>query len=185
MSGSSSTTWSSGGCSRGRSDVTGAAVPLTARRASELLRAVPRGDRLATLIALLSFAGAELALRFLATDTAFRVVGARVALTDDPYPLHDVRPLDRRERRRLRAINRVARHWPFGRGPCLREALVTARALPNREVAVRFGIAREPVGLDAHAWVEVDGYELGTGDGYQPFVVRPRGRATIHDEEAT
>lgn len=185
MSGRSSTTWSSGDCSCGRPDVTGEAVPLTSRRVRDLLRAVPRGERLGLLVALLSFAAAELAVRILAPDTAFRLVGARIALTADLHPVHCLRPLDPRERRRLRAINRVARHWPFGRGPCLREALVTARALPRRDVAVRFGIARDVSGLDAHAWVEIDGCELGTGEGYQPFIVRPRVRAAIEDEETT
>lgn len=181
----SSATWSSGDCSCGRPDVTGDAVPLTPRRACALLWAVPRGERLGTLIAVLAFAGAELALRMLAPDTALRAAGARIALTADPDPVPCIRPLDLRERRRLRAISRVARHWPFGRGPCLREALVTARALPLREVAVRFGIAHDASGLDAHAWVEIDGCELGSGEGYRPFVARPRVRATVEDEGTT
>lgn len=136
------------------------------------------------MIALLSVAAAELALRLLAPDTAFRIVGARIALTEDPPPVHGIRPLDRREQRRLRAISRVARHWPFGRGPCLREALVTAMALPLRDVAVRFGIARDDSGLDAHAWVEIDGWELGDGEGYRPFISGTRVRVTVEDERS-
>lgn len=79
-------------------------------------------------------------------------------------------PLDQR---RVLLAARVAARWPFGRGPCLREALVEGYLLRRRKPVLRIGAA--PTGgpdLIAHAWVEVDGMALGDQAAFVPFVAR-------------
>jgi hypothetical protein len=80
------------------------------------------------------------------------------------------------ERRRLRIIEIVADRWPFGEGPCLRQALVAGRVLRRLHPRLSLGVARRPSrGLVAHAWLELDGGgRLGYSDGYEPL--SPLGR---------
>jgi hypothetical protein len=73
------------------------------------------------------------------------------------------------ERHRLRVIDVVANRWPFGKGQCLRRALVTGRVLRRLHPRLSLGVARrQGNGLAAHAWLELDGgTRLGYSDEYE------------------
>lgn len=70
--------------------------------------------------------------------------------------------LTRRQRLRIRAIDRVLQRWPFG-DTCLRRALINGYTLRSRSPVLRIGAARNDDGdVLAHAWIEFDGLALGT-----------------------
>lgn len=66
-------------------------------------------------------------------------------------------PLTARERRQLRILSRLVEHWPFGRGPCLRQALVAGRILHRHQPRLRLGAAPTDEGVLGHAWLELGG----------------------------
>jgi hypothetical protein len=68
-------------------------------------------------------------------------------------------PLDTVERRRLRIAWLVLTIGPFD-DSCLRRALVGAWQLRKREPAIRVGIRKTTSGINAHAWLEIDGVSL-------------------------
>src|SRR5690625_6139565 len=63
------------------------------------------------------------------------------------------------ERRSLRAVRRVLRHWPW-EDTCLRRALATGHVLRHREPSLRVGVAKTDGEVRAHAWLEIDGRTL-------------------------
>ncbi|PYG00674.1 Transglutaminase-like superfamily protein [Georgenia satyanarayanai] len=63
------------------------------------------------------------------------------------------------ERRALRAVRRVLRHWPW-EDTCLRRALGTGYALRHRRPALRVGVTKSDGVVKAHAWLEIDGRTL-------------------------
>lgn len=70
------------------------------------------------------------------------------------------------ERLRVRAARRVMRHWRFAAGPCLREALLTGRALRRRRPELVVGVASDKHGVRAHAWLDIAGRAVGGRDDY-------------------
>ncbi len=68
--------------------------------------------------------------------------------------------LSRDDLNTARAVRQVFRHWPFGRGSCLREALVLGRLLRYREPTLSIGVRRHEGVVEAHAWLEFDGLVL-------------------------
>lgn len=72
-------------------------------------------------------------------------------------------PFDERltadERRSLRAVRRVLRHWPWD-DTCLRRALATGYALRHRGPSLRVGVTKTDGVVKAHAWLEIDGRTL-------------------------
>lgn len=84
------------------------------------------------------------------------------------------------ERRRLRAVGRVMRRWRVRGcgGTCLRSALLNAHALRGRGPTVLLGVRHGDHGIEAHAWVEVEGFSLGHHPGFVPLGVSP----SIHTE---
>ena len=86
------------------------------------------------------------------------------------------------ERLRVRAVRRVMRHWRFAAGPCLREALLTGRALRRLRPELVIGVASDEHGVRAHAWLDVAGRAVGGRDDYLQLR-GPGGRAgTACDE---
>lgn len=63
------------------------------------------------------------------------------------------------ERRAVRAVRRVLRHWRWG-DTCLRRALATGYVLRHRSPALRIGVAKRDGVVTAHAWLEIDGRTL-------------------------
>jgi hypothetical protein len=61
----------------------------------------------------------------------------------------------------LRAIRRIGARWPGSK--CLDQSLVLASLLRERGIDARLliGAARGGAGIEAHAWVEIDGEPLG------------------------
>ncbi|NED99597.1 lasso peptide biosynthesis B2 protein [Phytoactinopolyspora halotolerans] len=64
--------------------------------------------------------------------------------------------------RRLRAVRRVMRHWPFG-DTCLRRALVSGQLLRGSHPELRVGVAKIDGKIQAHAWLEIGGTSLDPG----------------------
>jgi hypothetical protein len=70
------------------------------------------------------------------------------------------------ERRRVQLAHALGRRWPFTDGPCLRQALVTGRALRRHRPVLRIGAALEGAEVVGHAWIEVGSLEIGGAEGY-------------------
>jgi hypothetical protein len=73
----------------------------------------------------------------------------------------DLRRLPAWATRRARIAALVMRGWPFG-DTCLRRALVTGSRLSSLAPELVIGVRgrEEPGGIDAHAWLRVDGIDL-------------------------
>lgn len=76
--------------------------------------------------------------------------------------------LNPRDRRRARLAYAVMRNWPFGRGPCLRQALVVGWVLRRHRPVLHLGVATAE-GFAAHAWLEVAGETIGGATGFAPL----------------
>ncbi|NNE11582.1 MAG: lasso peptide biosynthesis B2 protein [Ilumatobacter sp.] len=72
--------------------------------------------------------------------------------------------------RAIRCTHRVTRWWPLCNGPCLRRALVGGHLLRDLGPRVRFGVAGGPAGIQAHAWLELDGVPLEDTGGFTSLV---------------
>jgi hypothetical protein len=72
-----------------------------------------------------------------------------------------LRPLPAWATRRVSIAALVMRAWPFG-DTCLRRALVTGSRLSSLAPELVIGVRgrSEPGGIDAHAWLRVDGIDL-------------------------
>lgn len=114
------------------------------------------------LLALL--AAAELSVRFMPLPGACRLFGLRLATGGSPHggvsPSGATGSLSGRELRRVQLLRRLADHWPFGTGPCLRRSLVLGRTLRRYGPELRLGAAIDGTDLRAHAWVEIDGWSV-------------------------
>ncbi|MEE6287549.1 lasso peptide biosynthesis B2 protein [Georgenia sp. MJ173] len=85
--------------------------------------------------------------------------------------------LTREERRSLRAVQRVLRHWPWD-DTCLRRALATGHVLRHRGPSLRVGVAKTDGAVRAHAWLEIDGRTLDPDAPAEYLsLVDPRGGA--------
>jgi hypothetical protein len=108
----------------------------------------------------------EVAIRVMPLDRASRMLGVPLNSTDEELPPGSLQlTLTRTQRGHLRTLEPVAAHWPFSDGPCLRQSLVAGRVLRAHQPVLRLGINLND-GLQAHAWVEVDGYQLGQSKNF-------------------
>ncbi|WP_165492045.1 lasso peptide biosynthesis B2 protein [Egibacter rhizosphaerae] len=129
-------------------------------------------ENLLTLRALAEFSLAEVVVRVLPLRRAARLLGVPLDLQGASGAVatdRDPPPLPPRAERRHQAVVRVARLWPFGRGPCLRESFVACRLLHRWNATTRLGIRRVGDELAAHAWVEVDGRPLRLSEEFHAF----------------
>lgn len=133
------------------------------------LASLPIGDQLALLRAGFLFSAAELAVRVVPLPRLAQWFGA-------PLCLDGVRPVSRRipddctkdEHRLLVAVERLARRWPIGRGPCLRQSLAAGFVMRRHGARLRLGIVRQGAGdVIAHAWIEIDGQAVTNPRGAQ------------------
>ncbi len=119
----------------------------------------------------------ELAVRFLPVGTVAALIGAPLATgeaepTGDPVSLTPI-ALRPAEFRRLRSLDVLARRWPFGSGPCLRQALVAGHVLRHHGPHLRIGATLEGTDLVGHAWLELGALELGRSAGFAALVTSP------------
>lgn len=130
------------------------------------LRNAPTYGRVVAL-----FVVVESLLRWVSLSRATRLLGVRVDLrpTDRVPSTASTLALSFREGRQLAYTWRVADHWPFGSGPCLRRSLVGAHLLRSSGATLRLGIPTRPQDGIAHAWVEIDGLPLEDVSDYRPF----------------
>jgi hypothetical protein len=89
-----------------------------------------------------------------AEDTAVAVPMAPLVLTE-------------RERRELRCVRRIVRHWRFCEGTCLRESLLAGHVLRRRRPRLVIGVNRHEGAFTAHAWLDVQGRIIGDPDVFQ------------------
>ncbi len=147
------------------------AVPIATSLRSEIrsatrslaraLRLSP-GELLTTIHVVAVLAVVELSIRFVPLPSLSRVLGVRLSLDPASQDLEQlpVGELSEHARRQLRCTGRVADHWRFSKGPCLRRALVAGHLLRDLEPAVCLGVGSDSDTLVAHAWLEIDGRPL-------------------------
>jgi hypothetical protein len=145
-----------------------------ARLLSRVLRLPPR-ELLTTLHVVVVLAVVESLIRFVALPNLTRLLSVRLNLepaSQEPeqFPVAD---LPERARRQLLCTGRVADHWQFSKGPCLRRALVAGHLLRDLGPAVCLGVATDGASLLAHAWLEIDGRPLEPVAGFTRFERRP------------
>jgi hypothetical protein len=136
-------------------------------------RAVPLREVPATLAALAVAVAMEIGLRVLRLPRLSRLMGAPLA--DDSVmtePNQMAGPMSEGTRRRLDAVDRVMRHWPFG-DTCLRHSLVTGHRLRALHPLLRVGVAKIDGVVKAHAWLEIDGRPLDPLGASQYQVISP------------
>ncbi|MGC8462061.1 MAG: lasso peptide biosynthesis B2 protein [Acidimicrobiales bacterium] len=126
------------------------------------------------------WAAAEASVRVVPLPRLSRAFGAELAPGSTPRA-PDALSGDRRvtepaaltatEQDRVRLAEVFGRQLASGPGPCLRQALVTARVLRRLEPRLHLGVARRQSGeVWAHAWVELeDGRAFGRDDAVVPF----------------
>ncbi len=99
---------------------------------------------------------------------AWRLAGVRGALERDGFQASAARwlgPVASGTRTEampwLRAVRRIGARWPGSK--CLDQSLAIASLLRERGIDARLliGAARGGAGIEAHAWVEIDGEPIG------------------------
>lgn len=121
----------------------------------------------------------EVAVHVVSLPALARWIGASLATTEPPSSVTPSAAGDdphwrARELRRLRLVDVLARRWPFGTGPCLRQALVAGRVLRRHHPVLRVGAALSDAAVIGHAWLEVGTIELGRSDEFAVLVSSPR-----------
>lgn len=62
--------------------------------------------------------------------------------------------LTARQKRQIRGVRRVLRHWPFG-DTCLRQALIAGQRLRHMSPTLHVGVAKIEGEIRAHAWLVI------------------------------
>ncbi len=132
-----------------------------ARRGSSAARRFARlspGDRSKLLHAVAMTAAVELGLRTLRLPTLARALG--VGLIQDRQEQETPgAALATNHDSVVRAVDSIFSRMPPS-GRCLRRSLVLAGLLRAFGPKLKFGVARRPDGIAAHAWVEINGVPL-------------------------
>jgi hypothetical protein len=119
----------------------------------------------------------EVLIRPVSLTRLIGLLGCKLSL-DPPLPETALAPptvLSTAAKRQMRCTRRVARHWPFAQGPCLRSALVGAHLLRRLDPTIRIGTVGTDAALSAHAWIEVRHRPLEQTERFQPFQARVEG----------
>lgn len=139
---------------------------------------------LTTVRVILTAFAVEIAVRMVSLPRLVRWLGFTLATSEGetrPGPVTGTPPpaFDPVERRRVRAVRKVMRHWPFGRGACLRQALLLGHLLRARHPVLHLGVKAWSRGggreMTAHAWVHVSGCTIGGAEGFLPLASRRDG----------
>lgn len=152
------------------------------RRMLQKWTQLPRGARSLTSRALVVFMTVEMIVRWVRLPRIARTLGVKLevgAPTADGPPTGALGPDGVHEDRATAhpptlmamrdAAASVARHWPFGSGPCLRESLVLGYLVRHHDPILRLGVRKHGDEVQAHAWIEVDGRPLNDPLGFVPF----------------
>jgi len=115
----------------------------------------------------------EVAVRVLPLPRLASLIGSPLGIADPPRELAAPPELRGSERRRLLLLDALGRRWPFGSGPCLRQALVAGRILRRHRPVLRIGAALSHSDVVGHAWLEVGALELGHSEDFTALVVAP------------
>ncbi|MDE3085350.1 MAG: lasso peptide biosynthesis B2 protein [Acidobacteriota bacterium] len=115
---------------------------------------------------------AEVGVRLVDLPRLARWMGAPLA-TGPGAPAPCLPALRPSERRRVRLAGAVGRRWPFADGPCLRQALVTGRALRRHRPVLRIGASLAGAEVTGHAWLEVGSLEIGRAETYGALLASP------------
>ncbi|QGH68503.1 lasso peptide biosynthesis B2 protein [Pseudactinotalea sp. HY158] len=130
----------------------------------------------AVAAALLVACAVEVALHLLSLPRTARAVGAPLRQGGGAAPAaRGNARLGPRGRRRVRAVRRVMRHWPFG-DTCLRHALVAGQRLRRLHPELVVGVRKTGGVVRAHAWLEFETglYDpLGVARAYLPLEPLP------------
>jgi transglutaminase superfamily protein len=127
----------------------------------------------------------EVSIRALPLDRVSRMLGVPLNSSDELLPAGSQQmKLTGWQRGQLRTLEPVAAHWPFSDGPCLRQSLVAGRVLRGHDPVLRLGVNLQD-GLQAHAWVEVDGYQLGQSNNFTVLTNVGSSHATGGTSEGT
>lgn len=133
---------------------------------------LPLAEQLTTVKVLAAALLVEVAIRAVPLPRLVRWLGFTMAARDgdDQAELTGAPPFDPVERRRVRVVLNVMRYWPFGRGACLRQALLLGHLLRARHPVLHLGVMRRGQEITAHAWIQVSGLVIGEREGFLPLV---------------
>lgn len=134
---------------------------------------MPPAD-LATLVhAALLYAVAEVALRVAPVQRVCSWFRVPLAFGEHQLIYPSQAPwlvFDDHERRKKRAVQRLAPHLYGDERGCLRRALVLGHLLRQRNPTLHLGVRRTAEGtFGAHAWIEIEGVRLEPDTGWAPF----------------
>ncbi len=129
---------------------------------------LPARAQLTTLRVVLLVVFVEIGVRWIPLLPLARGLGIRLSSSGDvgqsPIVFTD------RELRQIDATRRVLRRWPIAPSPCLREALVLGHLLRRRQPRLCIGVTRRGKAIVAHAWLEIQGSEIGKDEQFRAFV---------------
>ena len=146
-----------------------AATVSKALHAAAVLVRLPLAESRATLRLITLAALVEVLLRIWPLPRVARLLG--VAFTETDAPSESVVPLlTERERCHLRCVRRIARHWRFSEGACLRASLLAGYVLRRHKPRLVIGVSRNDGAFAAHAWLDVHGRIIGDRGMYQSLV---------------
>lgn len=134
---------------------------MTAAHPVRAMRAVASREWPAVLAAAALATAVELGLRTMTLPRLARVLGTPLN-TDGTAPTMRCGPpptVAAGDRRKVRAVRRVMRHWPFG-DTCLRQALVYGHRLRRLHPTLHLGVAKIDGQVRAHAWLVIAGAVL-------------------------
>ena len=142
------------------------------KEAMQRLAALPAGERLRLLLMMLALPLVSLSLRVLGYVRTVRLVEwlsrrPRRSAGDD----------DLREAEALAQLVAITGRRRFVQATCLRQALLVHGLLRRRGLRpeLKLGVRREGDGIEAHAWVELEGHALAQQVlDYSPFPERTR-----------
>lgn len=133
---------------------------------------IPRAEKVETARVLALSLVVEVAIRLAPLPEVARRLGIAVDFSTRAPTLPTAAPtppLTSQEVRRVRAVQRVMRRWPFGRGTCLRQSLVLGHRLRHRDPVLRLGVRRRHDDVLGHAWLELSGTSVGADTSFLPL----------------
>ena len=144
-----------------------AATVSRAIHATAVIARLPGAERRATVRLIALGALVEVLLRTWPLPRVARLLGVR--FTEADAHAHAVAPLvlTERDRCHLRCVRRIARHWRFSEGACLRASLLAGHVLRRHHPRLVIGVSRDQGAFAAHAWLDVQGRIIGDRGMFQ------------------
>lgn len=134
---------------------------------------MPPHDVATLLHATALYALVEIGLRVTSLQRVSGLLGVPVDMAESDALYPSEAPwfaLSEAERRKKRAVARLAPHLYGTERGCLRRSLVLGRLLRDRHPTLHLGVRRSSKGaIGAHAWIEVEGVRLEPDGGWAPM----------------